>query len=606
MTYARLAAIATGVVIAVAGGAPVRATVTAIGPAKAAVVSATALHARDAATCAVASNMSACLMTQIDRVTPVDSSLNSPIDPAITAALSRNGATLTTPAERIAASPPGQALQEIVKADRQGGDPGSALRATETMAAADRVKILRSLCQFGQQWTSHAFGPTYTAWQVSHRFSRGLVQAAADGLEHELGSGAQRSPSDTQALAEQLIVCRAQLGDAQGMDRALAFTSTNDPRLKLFSLAMAGRLDEATALAERTRASDMVVAASANPAVAQFQAMQQGLQRLLWAARDAGRVGLGNRIADTILTNAVRTNRPSDPYMDTGVPAALAWLTSQPDKAALANWATAVDSTTRPETYGWNYEDAVAVHRAWIILGRTASANAYLDIVLAEAARAQAVAAAPGAETPPAPSGQPAAGQPGAVTTTAPNAIDTRASRRVLAEMLAEAGKWDEARALGEGAGDVFTEDIRQGVAGAMFHDRLTHASGFDRMIIVRLCAAPAEPAGFSSTARPPTPFMSLDAMAQCVREGVAAAPSATDASEGPMATFALGFGPNSAVMVAAMASQAGRPALAHELLALALSQWSRPEAGQLDLDPQTVALLTDIAQADVSANSKR
>ena len=573
------------------------------------------LSVQDIAPCGDAADPAACLLAAIGRALPDER--------ARIAALSIRGAPAGSGASETGWS---LAHTAVLAADRRGVDPASALASLAALSPEDRLQVLGDLCRDAQAWSPPGLGPRYAAWQDERRASHGLIQAAADRLEGALGpDDAHTTPGDGHATLGMVAACRAGLGDFVGVDRALSRAPTTDPRLRLTMLIVERRFNEALALAESARPADVAAPANGAMAGSQFIRLQQDREQLLLAAQEAGQADVAKRAAAILLEATLAPDRLENPSMDSGLPAALAWLTTQPDVVQTRQWVERADQAVRPGRPGWNYGDAVAVHRAWLALGQPNRAQTLYDAVAAEAAKAptfdrmaqvrmfRARLQAPTG-------GYDAAAEAAdrivaeALAMTPASADNGQGARFVAAEMLGATGHWDEATALGDNVAAVFEVDLRAGVGASMLKDRLAHArQPGEQAELLGACAGRRENLGYDPAGAVHVAPLPLETAAQCVRDLSALKPPPADAASAPsdprqmnfMWAYLSGQIPQAALTVADRATQADQPALAREMLMVALKAWHGGPVEMQYIDPSSVDLMIDIAGADLHARGK-
>ena len=479
-------------------------------------------------------------------------------------------------------------------------NPKLAFQGLSGLTDAEKIPALVRVCEDGL--SSPRTEANEGAWIWGNRPKPDLA-SAADALE-----GAVKADTSVPAIRPWaslvLAGCRAFLGDLAGVDRALALTSSeHDPAARLFALTVGRRFEEALVVAATAKAADVKA-----PAASQWPLLQHERERLLWAAKQTHRADIADQTAQAILRSALATDRPSDTRMDSGVPAALAWIESHGhDPAQAEPWVRLVDAAVKPGLPGWNYEDAIAVHRSWTTIKQPDLDHALVlyNAVAAEAAKAPgdangaaAVAeASKGATSPPGVSAD-AANRPLAA---AAYGRDAMAVRLTMAEMLAEMGHWDEARGLGMSVAIMYLEDLKRGYIRGTFNDRLARAGSVgEKAWLLRACASSWEASQIYQWSPPGVEPVDLELAARCVRDLGALGRLVNRFSDpdGPM--FYPNQGPNPALIVAARAVKAGRLEMTREMMALLLPLWRSPAAEDLTLDDLSISLLIHVAAADL------
>jgi len=527
--------------------------------------------------CLGATDTSACLVEALERAQPaLRSTMALP-------SIGDLGIWNTAPAANWV-----DAYSQILIAARSGRDPAAALSAADSLAPMARLELLVRLCRDGVQPISATAGRQYLDWRLSLIPSPALTKAAADALETTLNAGGA-PPEIKTVSAEVLAICRGQLGDLAGMNRALILAWPNgNPSGKLMVLVLSQRLDDALAFSEGLKPAAPDVKTSA----ADWTARQQARSALLTFAIASGHLDIADRAAADLMTAALAPDRPllATSLFDSGEPAALAWLAKRQTSPQDITWVERADAQVRPGQPTWNAVDAIAVHRAWMAFGRTDRALALYDAVAGAAAQPpRPAASAPSASA--APSGVPQ--KQSEAMTLASAHFD---AKHAMAEMLAVDWRWDEAMALGETATDVSRIDWQTGAGEADVKDRTARAiTPFDKMGVLQTCAALSGQSIFDRWAAGGTPTP-IELAAQCARN---------------LAKIDLGdqagsrFRADAALSVAVRAAQFDRPDLDRDMVALFLKTVQAQPQSQQDLDWQKALTLLEAARADLHARGK-
>lgn len=523
------------------------------------------MSVHEAAACLDATDKPLCLLAVVARGDPKIYAMFATLDPLPAG-----------PGATTAIAPPvdpfQRAFSEVLAADRHGADARTALSALGGLARDDRLEAFAKICTAGMKLRPAGQGPRFSEW-ASKTPGRALVTAAADRLDEELAA----APSDHTQVTDgrfqvALAACRGWLGDLPGMQKALerawSQDQVHDPRVSLTVLLAAGRLDDATKLAADLKPAEIPVKSP----LFQWVYMQKERLGLLWLARISGRSEVGDAAAQQLLTAALSPDRPNNFVMGSGTPEALDWLVSRADQWRTLSWLERLDTWVRPGQPGWNHEDVLAVHRAWLALGRVDKAQALYEAVEAEALRPEH------------------------------DHGDTLGPMAVGMKALAD--RWVDKKPLGSILGldgqTVGTLDPDAAIEVAQIEADLMATSPESRRgqkFSLTNCAGFAEVS--PEVMRPPP--LPLDVSAACARR-MAALGLLDEQADMVAETVGLDWsqgGPNRALVVAAHAWQADRPELAAEMLDLALKSWrtagSSEQVGQDDY-----FLLADIAWAEL------
>jgi len=470
---------------------------------------------------------------------------------------------------------------QMLSDSRAGQAPDAVLKAADSLTPAARLQLLVRLCHDGVPPISATSGRQYQTWRQSLAPSRPLMKASADALEATVNAGGL-PPAAITFSAEMLGVCRGQLGDTAGMNRAIALAwPAGSVGGRLAILVLGGRTDEALAYSETFKPGDPKVKAAAD-----WVALEQGRGSLLKMAVAAGQLQIADRTAEDMMAAALAPDRPTTPTLDSGAPTALAWLVWRQTSPATAAWIDKADAFARPSQPGWNLADAIAVHRAWLALGRTDRALALYDQVAAAAAQ------------PPAPSS--AAPPPAGMTPKQANAqrlaqAGRPSARQAMGEMLAASSYWDQGLALGESASDVSRVDWQIGAGEANLSDRLARAvAPLDKAGVLQICAVVAGQSIFDRW-RPGGGAPPVEVAAKCAHDLVSL-------DLGPQAPWLPRA--DAALLVAMRAGQFDRADIDRDMIALYLKT---TQAGPqpVDLDWQKTLILLDAARDDLHARGK-
>ena len=464
------------------------------------------------------------------------------------------------------------AYVKAIRAPRLGGGTAGGPDASPTGQL-----ILVRLCADGAREQDTEIGPHVVAWADKVRPSPALRAAAADAVEALVKKDERLS-----YLTFALVACRASLGDMRGLDRALAKAPAAQAwSWRMEALEAAGRFDDAFALAAKP---------PADPAVEP----DRERERLMRRAAAAGRLDIADRTAMLLLEAGPSSDEPDLAFGSTGVAAALGWLTGRPNPGQAPAWLLRTDARVRPGQPGWNPDDAVAVYRAWRALGSPDRRTSIYAATLLEAA----------SPPPDLPSDKP----PGRDATPEARkvwrkALMTDAAWRrasiAVGQMLAADGRWEEARALGVSARDVFEEDRTMGMAAALFQDRLSHADpSSERTALLQACVR----SGQTGAGRTLTPVVPLDTAAFCVRNLATALPDPVR----PRAPFSDQLGISLAALdVADRAARMERLDVVRDMVSLALQSWRKPEAAHGPLSLTTIMLLARVSATDLHLRGK-
>ena len=537
------------------------------------------VYAHDIGVCLNAADRSLCALNAIERARPSER--------LTLAAMSDLAPSGADPADTSVDVTTLREFRDILRADRRGLDPKASLLGSNALPMPDRIGVLSAVCAIGLGQAAQGDGPQYIRWQNSIRPTRKLLAATADGLEQALASFPNGNmPADLLGGAAILGACRAKLDDMDGVDRAAKLLPSTDPPIRLYMLIGGGRLEDAADVLARLTPKDFERAESrAYPGVFPYVFLQRERLRLLWSARNVGRVDIADRAADMILASGVAPDRPLNAVMDSGVGTALVWLAQRPDRTNALMWADRVDTIARPGARGWNSQDAVDLYAVWRLLGREDRARALYDAVAATASKT--------GHTDP--------------TTLADQAEE---AGHVLGVLLALEHRWDDPRVTPYLDG-VLNLDIQTGVASREMPDLLAHAkSRDDHDALLRYCATDDGAAMTSDGSAPERLPLPLGMEAGCVRElikrGALEQPLDLPPELATKMHHDWGYGtPNAAIMVAYRAARVDQPELSREMLSLALQAWLAPAADGQKLDDRSITLIAETAMIDLHARGK-
>jgi hypothetical protein len=352
--------------------------------------------------------------------------------------------------------------------------------------------------------------------------------------------------------------------------------------MRLIVLIVTLQFDQALSLAQTARPSDVAV----NSPLFKWVFLQRERIRILTTAIGAGRPDIADKAALIIIDKALADDRPSKAVMDSGVPRALGWLTSRPGQPGVAAALEKLDPFVRPGQRGWIDDDAIAVHKAWLAIGRPDRAKAYADALRTEARKPAPRDASPDVFK--------------ADGTLEPSLLASSVEKQdgwqpprayVIAILDQDEGHWDRASDLVDG----FFADMTARAAPQNLEIRLSHAKDAkSRATILSMCVdpqneGPPEPDRFD-----PLP---LDVAAGCARRLPEAwrLQKADPAYDGSPLFYLF----NPILTLAARAAASDRPDLAREMLVLALKN------NDGSLTAKEVQLLTTCVIFDLHARGR-
>ena len=452
--------------------------------------------------------------------------------------------------------------RRVLDAWRGGAAPAAALAVIDARPNALKARVFTRICLDVDTVASAA---------PSHD----LGAAAADRLEAGLGAvtGGERIGATIR-----LATCRARLGDLPGVDRVLALgagAGAAAPRWAF--LAMAGRfdlaLDAAPSPKETARSGPASGSIHSNAFVASQRAF--ALRQVLVEAAAAGQDAVADRAADLILTGAMAGDADSAAYAEGALAKALPRVCARRPRTQAVQTVKRAAAMIQPGMPAWSASGAVAVRRALTTLGLSDEARTYYDTTAASAA-----------------------GPPPANGATA---SDTAwQSRMAMATMLSDDGHWDVAEALGGGWLSGGGPDLDPATMGAWLDTLGSHPPGRPdpRALLLIRCvgAAAGDPLGRGLAVAPDLP---VDLGLRCARLLEQGGSTAID---DPLLSGAIANS-RQILTLALAAGKAGRLQAATSLVAMVLNSWTSPQAAEVTLSDDTIAVL--IAAASLGSDRR-